>query len=162
MANGKEVATYNEKAISLKQYLNNESIKAQIMAAAPKMLNGERFLKVFYGAILRNPRLMDCTTESMLQAAMFFAQLGLEPILGRAYLVPYLNSKNIDGRWVKQYEVQAQVGYQGLVDLARRSGTIADVWGACVYENDTFDLHSLARALLRCEVTLTGIFLRVE
>jgi recombination protein RecT len=140
MANGKEVAPYNERALSLKQYLGNEGIKAQIMAAAPKMLNGERFLKVFYGACLRNPKLLECTTESVLQAAMFFAQLGLEPILGRAYLVPYLNSKNIDNRWVKQYEVQPQVGYQGLVDLARRSNTIADVWGACVYEADIFDL----------------------
>ena len=151
MANGsgKEVAPYNERAISLKQYLGNEAIKAQIMAAAPKMLNGERFLKVFYGACLRNPKLLDCTTESMLQAAMFFAQLGLEPILGRAYLVPYLNSKNIDGRWVKQFEVQPQVGYQGLVDLARRSGTIADVWGSCVYENDTFDLsYGMDRTLV--------------
>ena len=140
MSTGKELATYNEKALSLKQYLSNDSIKRQIMDAAPKMLNGERFLKVFYGAILRNPKLLECTTESMLQAAMFFSQLGLEPILGRAYLVPYLNSKNIDGRWQKQYEVQAQVGYQGLVDLARRSSTISDVWGASVYENDEFDL----------------------
>lgn len=149
MANGKEVAPYNERALSLKQYLGNENIKAQIMAAAPKMLNGERFLKVFYGACLRNPKLLECTTESMLQAAMFFAQLGLEPILGRAYLVPYLNSKNIDNRWVKQYEVQPQVGYQGLVDLARRSNTIADVWGACVYEADIFDLsYGLDRALI--------------
>ena len=149
MSNGKEVATYNEKAISLKQYLSNENIKRQIMDAAPKMLNGERFLKVFYGAILRNPKLLECTTESMLQAAMFFSQLGLEPILGRAYLVPYLNSKYIDGRWQKQYEVQAQVGYQGLVDLARRSSTISDVWGASVYENDEFDLsYGMERNLI--------------
>jgi len=149
MANGKELATYNEKALSFKAYLGNENIKKQIMDAAPRMLNGERFLKVFYGAILRNPKLLDCTTESMLQAAMFFAQLGLEPILGRAYLVPYLNSKNVDGRWVKQYEVQAQIGYQGLVDLARRSGTISDVWGSSVYENDIFDLsYGMQRDLI--------------
>lgn len=139
MAN-KEVAPYNDRAISLKQYLSRDDIKRQLFDAAPKILNGERFLKVFYGACLRNPRILECTTESLLQAAMFFSQLGLEPILGRAYLVPYLNSKNVDGRWVKQYEVQAQVGYQGLVDLARRSDTIADVWGASVYENDIFDL----------------------
>lgn len=149
MANGKELATINEKALSFKAYLNNDNIKKQIMDAAPRMLNGERFLKVFYGAILRNPKLLDCTTESMLQAAMFFAQLGLEPILGRAYLVPYLNSKNVDGRWVKQLEVQAQVGYQGLVDLARRSGTISDVWGSSVYENDIFDLsYGMQRDLI--------------
>ena len=147
--NGKELATINEKALSFKAYLNNDNIKKQIMDAAPRMLNGERFLKVFYGAMLRNPKLLDCTVESMLQAAMFFAQLGLEPILGRAYLVPYLNSKNIEGRWVKQLEVQAQVGYQGLVDLARRSGTISDVWGSSVYENDIFDLsYGMQRDLI--------------
>lgn len=149
MATEKEVATYNDNALSLKRYLNNDRIKNQIMEALPKWLSAERFLKVYFGAILRNPKLLECTTESILQSAMFFAQLGLEPILGRAYLVPYLNSKNINGRWVKQYEVQAQVGYQGLIDLARRSDTIADVWGANVYENDLFDLSfGLDRALV--------------
>jgi recombination protein RecT len=149
MASEREVATYNDRALSLKRYLNNDRIKNQIMEALPKWLSAERFLKVYFGAILRNPKILECTAESILQSAMFFAQLGLEPILGRAYLVPYLNTKNIDGRWVKQYEVQAQVGYQGLIDLARRSDTIADVWGANVYENDLFDLSfGLDRALV--------------
>jgi recombinational DNA repair protein RecT len=37
------------------------------------------------------------------------------------------------------YECQFQVGYQGLIDLAKRSGVIEDISAKIVYENDYFD-----------------------
>ena len=78
---------------------------------------------------------MECSMESILQSVMMCAQLGLEPILGRAYLVPYWNGKK------RCLECQFQPGYQGLTDLARRSGLINDVYAQVVYENDFFDIE---------------------
>ena len=136
-------------AMTLKDYLNSDQVRTALAAAVPKNLSVDRLLRVFFGAVNGNPKLLKCTTKSILQSAMVCAQLGLEPILGRMYLIPYNNSKKIDGKWVKELECQAQPGYQGLVELARRSGTIADVWGHCVYENDFFDMsYGMERGLV--------------
>jgi recombination protein RecT len=64
---------------------------------------------------------------------MSAAQLGLEPNtpLGQAYLIPYKN-KGVD-------EVQFQIGYKGLIDLAYRSGEVEVVQAQVVYENDDFE-----------------------
>jgi len=129
-----------EKARTLRDYMNQDQIKGQLELALPQWLNVERFLRIVFGATLRNPALLDCTKESLLQSVMTCAQLGLEPILGRAHLIPYKNNKQIGGQWQKVLECQFQPGYQGLVDLARRSGEVQDLRSRVVYENDIFDL----------------------
>lgn len=128
------------KVVDLKTYLEKPEVKGKLASALPKWLSVDRLLRVIHSSVMKNPKLAECSTTSILQCAMDLAQLGIEPILGRAYLVPYQNSKNINGQWVKVYECQMQIGYQGLIDLARRSDTISDVWGAVVYENDDFHL----------------------
>ena len=128
------------KALDLKTYLNRDNIKSGLAQALPKWMSIDRLLRVVFTSTMKTPKLLDCTMESLLQSIMLCAQLGLEPILGRAYLIPYNNSKLIDGQWKKVLECQFQPGYQGLVDLARRSGSIKDVYAMNVYENDEFDL----------------------
>lgn len=132
--------TVHQKARTLRDYMNGEAIKEQLRVALPQWLSIDRFLRVVFGALLRNPKLIDCTKESLLQSVMACAQLGLEPILGRAHLIPYKNSKQIAGKWQKVLECQFQVGYQGFVDLARRSGELKDIRARVVYANDDFDL----------------------
>jgi len=129
-----------QKARSLRDYMNDDKIKGQLKVALPKWLSIDRFLKVIFGALVDNPKLMDCTKESLLRAVMQCAQLGLEPILGRAYLIPYSNSKQVNGKWVKVPECQMQIGYQGLVVLVRRTGEIRNIATEVVYEMDDFDL----------------------
>lgn len=137
MAN--DLVKTNEKAVSLRNFLHNDRIKDQLSMALPKWLSVDRMLRIVFSSAVRNPRLLECSQESILQSVMMCAQLGLEPILGRAYLIPYNNSKQVGGRWTKVMECQFQPGYQGLVDLARRSGVIQDVYGAIVHEKDEFD-----------------------
>ena len=129
-----------QKAFSLRDYLNEGKVKESLASSMPQWLSIDRLLRVFMGAVNKNPALLDCTRESIVISCMQCAQLGLEPILGRAWLVPYNNKKNINGKWVTVAECQMQPGYQGLIDLARRSNTISDVYGLNVYDNDDFDL----------------------
>jgi len=129
-----------EKALSLRDFLSNKDRIKSFEAVLPAWLSVDRFLKVVFSSALRNPKILDCTKESILNAVMGCATLGLEPILGRAYLIPYNNNKQINGRWQKVLECQFQPGYQGLIDLARRSNTISDVRAYNVYQNDEFDL----------------------
>lgn len=128
-----------QKALTVREELFSK--KEQFEMALPKWLTVDRLLRVIFSSLLKNPKLLDCTKESLFISIMQCAQLGLEPILGRAYLIPYNNNKLVNGKWQKVLECQFQPGYQGLVDLARRSGEIKDVFAMVVYEKDAFDLE---------------------
>ena len=129
--------TKTQKAMSLKAYISGDKIKKQLMEAVPQWFSVDRLLRVAFSSMLANPKLLDCTPESILNSLMRCAQLGLEPILGRAHLVPYTNNR----KKPPVVEMQFQAGYQGLVDLARRSGEIVDVKPYVVYAKDFFDME---------------------
>lgn len=104
-----------------------------IKKALPSVLTPERFTRMVLTALSTNPKLGECTPTSFLGAMMTAAQLGVEPNtpLGQAYLIPYRNH-GVD-------EVQFQLGYKGMIDLAYRSGQVSTIQAEAVYENDTFD-----------------------
>jgi len=130
--------TVQQKALTLRDKLFKR--KDQFESAMAKGMDVERLLRIVFTSAMKTPKILDCTKESIFGAVMQCAQLGLEPILGRAYLIPYNNNKQVNGKWRKVLECQFQPGYQGLIDLARRSNTISDITGHNVYQNDEFDI----------------------
>lgn len=119
-----------------------EQMKPAIQQAIPQHMTPERLLRIATTSIRSNPKLKVCTPESLLGAVMQCAQLGLEPsILGHCYLIPYRNKKKDEnGRelgWVD--EAQFQIGYKGLIELARRTGQISSIMAHAVHENDEFE-----------------------
>ncbi len=125
-----QVAKTTEKK-TMQAYI--QSMQGEIKKALPSVITPERFTRMVLSALSVNPKLGACTPASFLGAMMSAAQLGLEPNtpLGQAYLIPYKN-KGVD-------EVQFQVGYKGLLDLAYRSGEIDIIQAHVVYENDEFE-----------------------
>ena len=93
----------------------------QIEKALPSVITPERFTRIALTAYSRNEKLQECTAESFLGSMMQAAQLGVEPNtpLGQAYLIPYRNKGVM--------EVQFQLGYRGMIDLAYRSGEVQNL-----------------------------------
>lgn len=120
----------------------------QIAKALPSVITPERFTRMVLTAISNNPTLGDCTPNSFLGAMMQAAQLGVEPNtpLGQAYLIPYKNKGTL--------EVQFQLGYKGLIDLAYRSGEIISIAAHEVYENDEFEYELGLEPKLKHKPTL--------
>lgn len=89
---------------------------------------------------LRMTRNLDrCEAQSVLGGLMTCAQLGLRPgVLGHAWLVPFWDRKMNNERG--GYRAQLVIGYQGLIELAYRSGRIASLIARTVYEGDEFDV----------------------
>lgn len=116
---------------TMQQYI--KSMEGEIKKALPSVITPERFTRMVLSALSTNPKLASCTPKSFLGAMMCAAQLGLEPNtpLGQAYLIPFKN-KGVD-------EVQFQIGYKGLIDLAYRSGEVEVVQAQVVYQNDYFE-----------------------
>ena len=108
-------------------------MEPEIKKALPSVLTPERFTRMILSAVSTTPQLQACTPQSFLGAMMTAAQLGMEPNtpLGQAYLIPYKN-KGVD-------EVQFQLGYKGMIDLAYRSGQVSTIQAHTVRENDRFE-----------------------
>jgi len=125
-----EVTKTEEYAVdpnSIKELVTSAAGKKQFAMALPKHLSADRFLRVALTAFTRTPKLLQCTKESLTESLMDCSALGLEPDGRKAHLIPY-------GKVCKLI-----VDYKGLVDLARRSGEIADIHADVVCENDFFE-----------------------
>lgn len=125
-----EEKTLTKKAPqSIGEMLKSEDVKAQFQAALPEFLTVDKFMRIAMTCIKGNKKLQECTIPSLLTAMVQSASLGLipDPVLGQAYLIPY-------GK-----EAQFQIGYKGLIALARRSGEINSISAQVVYTNDKFD-----------------------
>jgi recombination protein RecT len=130
------VAPYQAKIATLRELFDRA--KPEIEKVVPRHLSTDKLLKVALVAAGRNPMLLQCTPQSILQGVMTAAQLGLDVggLLGSAYLVPYKNNKKNP----PTYEAQMIVGYRGMIDLARRSGKVLDIDAHTVHAGDKFEL----------------------
>ncbi len=136
-----DLTVVQSKTKDLRAFIQQDAIQEQFKHALPKWLSVDRFFRVVFTSVLKNPKILNCTRESIMSSLIQAAAVGLEPVMGRAHLIPYNNSKFIDGKYQKVLECQFQPGYQGLIDLAKRSGDVADVDADVVYENDIFEME---------------------
>lgn len=127
------VATPAKRGETLKELINSDTIKSQIARALPKHCTADRFLRVATTALLRTPKLAQCTQASFMQALLDLSSLGLEPDNRRAYLIPFENRKK------GVTECQLIVGYQGYVELVRNSGCVSTIQCNVVCERDQFE-----------------------
>ena len=123
-----KMAEMQEKAITIRDYMKEPDTMRQLMAALPKWLRADRFIRLFYSAMMQNANLLNATKQSLLSCMIQAAQIGIEPVFGKAALIPY-------GK-----EVQLQLMYKGLMEIARRFADIV-ITGHVVYEVDEFDIE---------------------
>ncbi len=109
-------------ANEVQKFIRNDSIQKRINDLLDKRAG--QFTTSLLTAVNSNDRLAHCTPESVLNAALTAASLDLpiNPNLGFAALVPYGN------------EVQFQLQYKGLIQLAQRSGKYRTISVAPVFE----------------------------
>ena len=90
----------------------------------------DRWLTVALHAVTSDPDILQCDPLTVVEAVRQSASVGLElnGLMGEAYLIRYGN------------KAQFQVGWRGLLRLARRSGDIAAIDAQVVYSNDVFDV----------------------
>lgn len=128
---------------------SNEGRIAEVM---PRHVDSHRLLKLFLIAVNKQPKILECTQESVIQTIMDAAQLGLDISgrLGEAWPVPYFNKRK------RAYECQLIVGYQGLIKLARQSGEVRRVEAEVVRENDHFVYRKGTQMTIEFEPVLSG------
>jgi len=129
---GKSLVKKDETVMDLvKSYL------PEFKKTIPKHVDPNRMMRIFLTELSRNPKLLECSQESLIGAMMQCTQFGLEPggPLGLAHLVPYKN------KYTGRLECQFQFGYRGLVKMIRNSGELKKITAHVVYEKDVFDFE---------------------
>lgn len=122
-----------------------KAFQSEIARALPRHLNPDRMARIALTEFRKNPRLGQCNPRSVFAAVVQASQMGLEPgLMGQAYLVPY------------KEECQLIPGYQGLIELVRRSGKVRRIEAHVVYERDRFVYRTGLHTVLEHEPVLDG------
>lgn len=139
-SNSNQVATTTEKKGTLGEWLKER--KEALNSALPVgTVNVDRFMQSAALAITnpKMPNLRVCSKESIFRSLKEAASYGLElnGTLGQAYLIPY--NEKVNGKY--EMTCHFQMGYKGLIALARRSNTIKTIAAEPVHENDIFEVQ---------------------
>lgn len=99
-------------------------------------VESDRYVRLALIAATQNPKIRECDPYSLAFSLLEAAALKLEPngVLGLAYLIPYWNQKR------RCFEAKFQVGYQGCVQLAHRSGKVGACYARAIYDRDAWSV----------------------
>lgn len=150
MANVSEVKNQLEKATAptdLRSLI--EKSAKELARALPDHMRPERLVRIALTCLRTNPELAKCTPESFLGSLFVAAQIGVEPVAGQAYLLPFNNKRKVNGEWKTVKECQFVLGYKGLATLFyRHEKAVLISWGI-VHEKDDFVFEYGTNAVLK-------------
>ena len=110
-------------------------MEAQFQLAMPRGAEAKQLVRDALTAVRLTPKLAEADPKTVLGALMTCSQLGLRPgVLGHAWVLPFYDSRS------RTQKAQLVIGYQGLVELAHRSGKISSLIARTVFANDEFDV----------------------
>jgi recombination protein RecT len=114
---------------NIRDLLQSEEFRTQIARALPRQMSGNavRFARIALTATFKNPKLLDCSRQSLLNCLLRLSELGIEPDGRRAHLIPFKD------------ECTLLLDYKGIAELIRRNGDVAYIHCDVVGENDHFD-----------------------
>ena len=113
----------------LREWLQGETFKRELAALLPRTMSPERFVKIAFQAIHRNPDLLKCSQESFFNCLLSLGTMGLEPDGRRAHLIPFAT------------ECTLVVDYKGIKELVRRNHDVSAMHCDVVGINDEFDVR---------------------
>ena len=144
------LAPVDKPARSIRDIIQSDKYKKEFSLALPKHLTVDRFVRIALTALTRTPKLAMCDERTMMLSLLTLSSLGLEPDGRRAHLIPFENKK------AGRVDCQLIIGYQGLVELVRRSGEVSNIHADIVHENDEFTFEYGSNGHLKHKPSFTG------
>lgn len=109
----------------IKDYARSLEVKERFIDAVGKSQSGI-YIQAALLAVANNPKLMECTPQSIFSETLRAAtlQLVVDPSIGHAYLVPYKGKASL------------VIGYRGLYHMAMRTGEYRYINVAKIFEGE--------------------------
>jgi recombination protein RecT len=128
--------------MGIKEMIVAPSMRDQFAMVLPKHLTVDRFVRMALTAMLRTPKITECSPASVVKCLLDIAAWGIEADGRRCHLIPFKTSfKKPDGSWGSSLECTLILDWKGLAELAQRSGMIAKLHADLVCENDEFSYN---------------------
>ena len=134
--------------------MNKNELSTELTGLLPQMENAllntnipaEKIARIVLTEVTKNPKILNCTRDSILISVMEACQLGLEPnaISGLGYLIPYGT------------KCQFIPGYKGYIKLALLAGSVSSIWARVVKENDMFEYEEGDSPFIKHKPCITG------
>lgn len=107
--------------------------RERLLKLLPRHLNVERLELSLLSCVLKRPKLLQCTKESMFVAIKHCFELGLEPDtpLQHCTILPFNNKGTLEATFIPMYK--------GMIHLAIESEVAVDVKPGIVYSKDKFE-----------------------
>lgn len=129
---------HEERFALIKKFVTGKTARSEIAPLLPSHIKPEAFQASVILAVQKDEKLQQCSRESLMEAVLDLARVGLTPNKRDAHLIPF-NTK--DGM-----KCQLIVDYKGLVDILLRNGSVQKIYGDVIREHDSFN-HSLGEVL---------------
>jgi recombination protein RecT len=119
-------------------YMQKDAVKSHFIELMGNH-DGTAYIQSVLLAVANEPKLQQCTPESVYISALRAATLHLsvDPSLGQAYLVPFKNRKT--GKDIATFIP----GYKGLYDMAIRTGKYRYINVDHLYEGETIEIDRI-------------------
>lgn len=127
--------------LTVDEWLKASSTRDQLSKVVPSHLSPDHVIRVTQTALVREPKLKNCTPSSFAKCLLDLAAAGLEPDGRNAHLVPFKNGKLSDEAGRDVYDCTLIIDYKGYVELVMRSGRYSYVHADVICENDEFEYN---------------------
>jgi recombination protein RecT len=121
-------------AVIDKELTARKTVFAELL---PPSVSADKLMRTVMMSVERNPRVAECSVQSIVNAATTAAVLGLEcdGVTGQGYIVPYKTTATF------------QIGYKGYNTMAARAGYT--ITGGVVREGDAFEYEMGSQPYVR-------------
>lgn len=140
----------------VKDFMNQPKVLEKFNELLGK--NSTNFVTSVMQVVSSNPMLMAAEPSSVFQCAAMAAVVNL-PInnnIGHAYIVPYTQSVNVNGQWVKKQVAQFQISAKGLTQLAIRSGEYKTIGETPIFAGQLVSQNPLTGYVFNFDVPASG------
>jgi len=120
----------------IQSFLNKPEVLESVKLALPEHLDVKRLSRLVLSSAMSNPKLLECSNQSLALAMMTCSEIGLEPNGRDAHLVPF-------GK-----EIVVVPDYRGLIKLAYQSGMVLSCMARAVYEKDHLEFKYGTKSFL--------------
>lgn len=130
----------DSKATSLAAYLENKADSLAAVMPDNFALDTGRLIRLAISVCARNRDLLECSQSSIYSSIYDSVRWGIDPVSphGYGYLVPRWNKNT------RRKEASFQVGYKGLIKLARQFGDVGKVKSEVVLHGEEFEFDPVS------------------